>query len=101
MKAALHVVVYAIFLTAPLVAFAQQSDAGVTRAQVRDELIALEQAGYAPNYPASLQAAQQRLARNPTAAQTQGGDYGPSSSGSSQAGRAETSYPAQSVYFGM
>lgn len=101
MRTALHAVVFSLFLTAPLVAFAQQSDAGITRAQVRNELISLERAGYTPGYPASLQAAQERLARNPVTAQTQTGDYGPSSSGSSQAGRAETLTSAQSVYFGL
>jgi hypothetical protein len=57
----------AVFLGAPAMSFAQ-STAPITRAQVRAELIELEQAGYwpsggeDPNYPQDLQAALARVA---------------------------------------
>lgn len=58
----------AVVLAAPIASFAQQSNAPMTRAQVRAELIQLEKAGYNParrddaNYPADLQAAEARVA---------------------------------------
>jgi hypothetical protein len=50
----------------PVVAFAQQSDTGLTRAQVRAELIQVEKAGYypariSPHYPADIQAAMAKI----------------------------------------
>lgn len=52
-------------LSAPSLAFAQSSNDGVTRAQVRSELARLEAAGYNPsansiNYPQNIQAAEAR-----------------------------------------
>jgi hypothetical protein len=100
MKSALHAVVASLVLVAPVLASAQQPDAPIQRAQVRAELMSLERAGYTPGYPASLPAAEERLANSQTP-ETQAGGYGPSLSGSSQAGRAATSSTAQSVYFGL
>ena len=54
-------------LATPLLSFAQAST-GLTRAQVVAELVRLEQAGYDPsagedsNYPASIQAAEAKVA---------------------------------------
>jgi hypothetical protein len=54
-------------LSFPLAALAQ-TDSGLTRAQVKDDLRQLEQVGYDPfkaedpNYPADIQAAEARLA---------------------------------------
>ena len=101
MKSALHAVVASLVLVAPVLASAQQPDAPIQRAQVRAELMSLERAGYTPGYPASLPAAEERLAGNSQTPETQAGGYGPSLSGSSQAGRAATSSTAQSVYFGL
>jgi hypothetical protein len=65
MKSFIYAVVAATILAAPALSFAQQSNAPVTRAEVRAELAALEKAGYNPNdwmdYPENLQAAQQRV----------------------------------------
>jgi hypothetical protein len=57
--------VAALLATAPLAAFAQSSSDGLTRAQVRADLVQVEQAGYRPemndiHYPADIQAAEQR-----------------------------------------
>jgi hypothetical protein len=53
-------------LGAPVVSFAQ-SNAPVTRAEVRADLVRVEQAGYVPsandlNYPADIQAAEAKIA---------------------------------------
>ncbi|PMS33446.1 uncharacterized protein DUF4148 [Trinickia symbiotica] len=59
-------------LLAPVVTFAQQSNQPVTRAQVRDDLQRLEQAGYNPavgedpRYPNDIQAAESRAAQTNT-----------------------------------
>ncbi len=74
-------------LAAPALAFAQ-ANAPVTRAQVRAELIQLENAGYTPggdqaNYPQNLQAAEQRVAEQQRMA---AGAYGAASSGTAASG---------------
>ena len=66
MKSLIQAVVVAAALVAPVASFAQQSNAPVTRAQVRAELVQLEQAGYHPGvsdpfYPANIQAAEARF----------------------------------------
>ncbi|WP_438391152.1 DUF4148 domain-containing protein [Caballeronia sp. DA-9] len=86
-KALIPAVVIASALAAPSFAFAQSNDA-VTRAQVRGELVQLEQAGYNPasdrtQYPANIQAAERRVAAQDGVAQ---GSYGPSVSGTSASG---------------
>jgi hypothetical protein len=58
--------ILATVLIAPAVSFAQTSNAPVTRAEVRAELVQLEQAGYRPNakqnhYPDEIQAAEARV----------------------------------------
>ncbi|QIE25815.1 hypothetical protein SBC1_49120 (plasmid) [Caballeronia sp. SBC1] len=88
MKSFFYAAIAASTLTIPVVSFAQQSNAPVTRAQVRTELIQVEQAGYNPgrrdpNYPDDIQAAQARVA----AAQAQTNSYGPAVGGSSQSGQ--------------
>jgi hypothetical protein len=66
MKNRLFAVLAAAVLTIPAIASAQQSDTGLTRAQVRAELVQLEHAGYNPhrvtvNYPADIQAAEAKV----------------------------------------
>jgi hypothetical protein len=109
MKSLIKAVAIAALLAAPVVSFAQ-SNQPVTRAQVRAELIQLEKAGYNPatavdsTYPADIQAAEARVqAQNPAVAQAPVADtsYGPSTTGSSQAGAAAKPLnPTQDVYFG-
>ena len=87
MKSLIYAMVAASVLATPLASMAQtQSNQPVTREQVRQDLIRLEQAGYEPrandiNYPATIQAAEQRAYRaqgqavaetSPTAADASG-----------------------------
>jgi hypothetical protein len=56
----------ALVLAAPAISFAQTTDQPVTRAQVRADLIQVENAGWRPNsqdayYPADIQAAEARV----------------------------------------
>jgi hypothetical protein len=83
--------VVAAALAIPAVSFAQQTQP-LTRAQVRAELIQLEQAGYSPtsddvNYPQNLQAAQQRVEQQRLANSNTSG-YGAPAAGTTAAGTA-------------
>jgi len=56
----------ALVLAAPVVSFAQSADQPVTRAQVRADLVQLENAGWRPDsqeafYPNDIQAAEARV----------------------------------------
>ncbi|WP_275426812.1 DUF4148 domain-containing protein [Paraburkholderia sp. C35] len=82
----------AVMLFLPFAAMAQ-STGTVTRAQVRADLIAIEQAGYKPgvqdpDYPAKYQAAEARVAARNAPNQMEG--YGVPAAGSSQAGHTGT-----------
>jgi opacity protein-like surface antigen len=112
MKSLIKAVAIAAVLAAPVASFAQSSDQPITRAEVRQQLIQVEQAGYNPatandpQYPADVQAAEQRVqAQNPPVAQVQEpvadtSGYGGAVSGSSQSGVARPLAQQQSVYFG-
>jgi hypothetical protein len=113
MKSLIQAVALAAALTVPVLSFAQ-SDAPVTRAQVRADLVQVEGAGYNPAtanpnaYPSDVQAAEARLA----AQRGQSTGYGGVTDGASAAGsatragtvgssaRAGSAQNAQSVYFG-
>jgi len=107
MKKLIPAVIVAAVLAVPAVSFAQTSQQGLTRAQVRAELVDLERAGYNPtadhvNYPDNLQAAQARVTEQKLAAGDTSG-YGSPAAGTSQAGGAVQPAliaPQQSVYFG-
>ena len=108
MKSLVYAMVAASALSIPFASYAQSvspDNGPVTRAQVRQDLINVEQAGYRPigrdpHYPEDIQAAEQRV-------DTQQG-YGGAPAGTSQAGapvkiqRAEptNSDSQQSLYFG-
>jgi hypothetical protein len=86
MKSLIQAVVVAAALAAPALSFAQ-SNAPVTRAQVRADLVQIEKAGYRPgddetHYPVAVQAAEARVAAHNDA--TSG--YGGVASGVSQSG---------------
>jgi len=91
-------------LAAPAFAFAQ-SNAPVTRAQVKAELVQLEKAGYNPagedvNYPQDIQAAEQRVAEQQGIASS---SYGSAANGTSVSGTRVHVAPddaTQSIYFG-
>ncbi|KGS40175.1 hypothetical protein X945_1099 [Burkholderia pseudomallei ABCPW 107] len=82
MKSLIATVAVAAALAVPAVSFAQQSNGPVTRAQVRAELIQLEQAGYNPasdrvNYPEEIQAAEAKIhGQQNVAAQADTSGYG-------------------------
>jgi hypothetical protein len=106
MKSLIHAVVVAAALTVPALSFAQ-SNGPLTRAQVRAELIQLEQAGYQPGrandayYPDGIQAAMARVASQNAVAQTQpqpGADvsgYGADAHGTSGSGAPRSEAPAK------
>ena len=100
MKALIKAVALVVVLAAPVVSFAQSNEP-LTRAQVREQLIQVEKAGYNPatsddyDYPANIQAAEARVAAEQaavqataqnTATQANGSGYGSSGNGSSQVG---------------
>ncbi|CAD6553349.1 DUF4148 domain-containing protein [Paraburkholderia sabiae] len=89
MKSLGRFVVVAALLGAPFDAFAQ-SNQPVTRAQVREELVQLHNAGYNPlddrnSYPTHIQAAEARLAAQQAASEPQSG-YGGAANSVSQSG---------------
>jgi hypothetical protein len=106
MKSLVFAMVAASALSIPLASYAQPTENGpVTRAQVRQDLINLEQAGWQPTardayYPEDIQAAEQRV-------NAQQG-YGGVAAGTSQSGgpvQMERARPAnsdgeQSLFFG-
>jgi hypothetical protein len=68
----------ALALAAPAMSFAQTSNAPVTRAEVRADLVQLESAGWRPSsegayYPADIQAAEARVHSSDTASSGYGG----------------------------
>ncbi|WP_028216585.1 DUF4148 domain-containing protein [Paraburkholderia oxyphila] len=96
MKSAILAVTAASALAVSLAAFAQSdTQAPITRAQVRAELQQLEQAGYTPsrgedvNYPQDVQAAEARVA-----AHNGSTGYGGAVSGSSASGSPATASPS-------
>jgi hypothetical protein len=109
MKSLIQAVAIAVALAAPAVSFAQSqpSNGPVTRAEVRNELVQLEKAGYRPSandqyYPDDIQAAEARIHAQ-DGSQTSG--YGPATTGASEGGGpardAVSSYSAPvSVYKG-
>ncbi|RQN36896.1 DUF4148 domain-containing protein [Paraburkholderia tropica] len=101
----------AALLAAPALSFAQdQTNASKTRAEVRQELIQIEQAGYNPatsndaTYPRDIQAAEARVAQQQDVARTQqpvaDTSYGGAPAGSTQSGQPAHLAPSQSIYFG-
>jgi hypothetical protein len=104
MKALVFAAVVAGILAAPAISFAQDAAAPLTRAEVRADLVRLEQAGYRPSandlhYPADILAAEARL-HAPDATTPSGTGVGGVSDGSSQAGAPMTTAGTHSIYFG-
>jgi hypothetical protein len=98
--------VAAALLGSPLVSFAQGANAPLTRDEVRQQLIQVEQAGYAGadnvTYPAGIQAAEAKVAARQGQMQSVQADYGPVMSGASQSGqgRAVSNDGMRPLYFG-
>ncbi|AOK12228.1 MULTISPECIES: DUF4148 domain-containing protein [Burkholderia] len=108
MKSIIYAAIAASVLAAPIASFAQ-SEQGLTRAQVRAELVQLEQNGYKAlasdaQYPQNIEAAEQRIQPNqPVLAQADTSGYGAVATGAGQSGRRSTHEapnPVNSVYFG-
>ena len=95
MKSLIKSVALVVVLAAPVVSFAQ-SEQPLTRAEVKAQLKQVEQAGYNPGrssdsmYPADIQAAEARVAQQNATAQADTTGYGPTATGSSQAGGSAT-----------
>ncbi|CAB3771195.1 hypothetical protein LMG29660_06824 [Burkholderia puraquae] len=99
-----------VAVSAAVAAPAFASEATVTRAQVRAELAALQQAGYLPNrpndpnYPDNLQAALRRVHDNDAVAvavESQASGYGSDAGGATQSGgRSAVRTAGRSIYFG-
>jgi hypothetical protein len=93
MKRFFAAAVLTISAIVPAVALAQSSE--LTRDQVRDDLVQVEQAGYRPaandiHYPADIQAAEARIADKQANGGTATEAYGPSFAGTSSSGPAVT-----------
>jgi hypothetical protein len=78
MKSLICAVFATAVLAAPTLSFAQAGNAPVTRAEVKADLVRVEQAGYRPagndlNYPADIQAAEARVHTPSTADTSYGG----------------------------
>ncbi|MFX1670773.1 DUF4148 domain-containing protein [Paraburkholderia sp. A2WS-5] len=79
----------------PIMAFAQDANDSLTRAQVEGQLIQLEHAGYTPSrtqYPADVQAAEARVAAQ------SGTGYGGTATGTSQSGNTISHHRWNSEY---
>jgi hypothetical protein len=104
MKSIIKAVAIALALSAPVVSFAQ-SNQPVTRAEVRSQLVQLENAGYRPggdhaNYPDQIQAAEARVAAENGSSSGVGGVVNGSSASGSPALPASTLTGARSLYSG-
>lgn len=102
MKSFACIIAAALVLASPLSSFAQSTDQPVTRAQVKSELVQLENAGYRPSmndpyYPAKIQAAEARVQTSNPAATSYGGAADGTASSSAPA---QTSPLGHSIYSG-
>ena len=104
MKSLIYAALIAGALATPVVSFAQEATGPLTRAEVRADLIQVEQAGYRPAakdayYPADIQAAEARVqAQDVTAPASK--DVGGTPNGSSQSGAPAPTAGTHSIYFG-
>lgn len=107
MKSLFSAVGLAIILATPIASYAQ-SNAPLTRAEVRAQLVAVESAGYRaaagrdPYYPEDAQKAVAGVAAERVADQgdISAGSYGSSTNGSIQSGSSTPAKsPSQSVFF--
>jgi hypothetical protein len=101
----LQAIVIGAVLATPLSCFAQQSNAPVTRAQMRAELVQLENAGYYPakrdssTYPSDIQAAEARVMAGNSSRQAAMQGVGGVTSGAGQSGqRTSASTTARPVF---
>jgi len=84
----------AALVAAPVLSFAQTHE-GVTRAQVRAELVQLQEAGYSPasdqtQYPKNIEAALARIHQGDAAARAYGGAQGGASQADARGDKADS-----------
>jgi hypothetical protein len=96
------VITVAVVIASPLTTFAQNTKQPVTRAQVKAELVQLENAGYRPSmndsyYPAKIQAAEAAVQKAKPAPRSYGGAADNTESGSTLA---QIGIGAHSIYYG-
>lgn len=96
------VITAAVVIASPLTTFAQSTNQPVTRAQVKAELVQLENAGYRPSindlyYPAKIQAAEAAVQKMNPASRSYGGAADTTDSGSKPA---QIGTGAHSIYYG-
>jgi hypothetical protein len=106
MRKLIPAVLIAAALAAPVAVFAQANQP-LTRAEVREQLVQIEKAGYNParsnpnTYPADIQAAEAKVAAQNGAASGYGGVVSGSSAAGAHAYKSEAARTGpQSVYFG-
>jgi hypothetical protein len=104
MKAMFRTVLISCALAAPALAFAQSDNGPVTRAEVRADLVRVEQAGYNPathdpHYPAALQAAEAKIAADQPSPES-ASVGGVAMTGTSQSGSQAALTDSRSIYFG-
>ncbi|MGN6667748.1 MAG: DUF4148 domain-containing protein [Trinickia sp.] len=106
MKSLIYTVITVSVIGAPVLSFAQ-SNGPITRTQVREELIQLEQAGYRvpvgnnPHYPEDIQAAQARVTEKNAQAQADMSGYGSALQSTSESGAPASMDNTKSLYFGQ
>ncbi|MDR5783131.1 DUF4148 domain-containing protein [Caballeronia sp. LZ065] len=100
MNAIAKFVVSLAVAASPALVFAQTQNEPLTRAQVKAELVQLEQAGYSPatgeepNYPNDIQAAEAKVAAQRAASESHE-SYGGSQAGAAAAGSGSMHMPMQ------
>ncbi len=103
MKLVIRIITLAV-ATVPALAFAGQSSEGMTRAQVRAQLVQMEQAGYNPArrdnyYPRSIQQAEARIKSSESPRQADTSGYGSTQpTGSASGGPVEGRAAALGLY---
>ncbi|RKT20846.1 uncharacterized protein DUF4148 [Paraburkholderia sp. RAU2J] len=105
MKTLIYAALVANALVVPVVSFAQDSAAPLTRAEVRADLVQMEQAGYRPglkdlHYPTDVQAAEARIHAQDATTPSSTAVGGVPMNGSSQSGAPSTTAGTHSIYFG-
>ncbi|RQS68476.1 DUF4148 domain-containing protein [Burkholderia sp. Bp8963] len=89
MKSLVRAIALALTISAPLAAHAQ-SNQPLTRAQVHAEVLALKKAGFQPSdwfYPASILAAEAKVAQQKNPSQADGSGYGSAHGAATESGQ--------------
>ena len=92
-------------LASPALTFAQTTSDQLTRAQVRADIVRVEQAGYRPgsgdnDYPVEIQAAEAKIVEQDEARRATDAVGGVAQAGSSQTGMAANAMSSRSLYAG-